>query len=294
MTVSVVHVLEMVDVKNHERDRRPRTVQLFLFAEKHTAKASTVEAAGQRIFLAGLFVFALFDFESAEVPLQLFLLFPIDSAFTAIVKEPDNQDDKERDKPESDKRRHEVHLRNLLALKAQAPDFPAAIAERSVRPSLDFNKRDVRKIYTSLMDIDFVLGDPPARHAEFLRDKHGRIRLLRRGKFNLVELEGRFVILAVKRLVVTAHVKTDRAFIARLQPYKNAIIIGEVAAHGLAITKINLDPHIRVGIAFAEFVFNYDGAIGTHHRDRRSSTINGICTSNYVGIFTEINLHDIV
>ena len=65
MSVSIVDILEVVDVKNHERDRAPAPVQLFLFAEEHAAESGTVETTRKRVFLAGLLVFALFYFESA-------------------------------------------------------------------------------------------------------------------------------------------------------------------------------------------------------------------------------------
>ena len=99
MAVCIVHILEVVDVENHERHREAGPVELFLFAEENTAKASTVEAPGKRVFLTGLLVLALFDFESAEVLLEFLLLLLFNRAFTTVIEEPDNQDDKEGDKP---------------------------------------------------------------------------------------------------------------------------------------------------------------------------------------------------
>ena len=222
------------------------------------------------------------------------MLLPVHSTFTTVVKEPDNQDDKEGDKPKGDKRRHEVHLRNLLALEAETLDFPATIAKRSVRTRLDFNERDVRKVYTGLVDVDFVLGDPPACHAEFLRDEHGRIRFLGRDKFDFVELEGSFVVLAVKGAIVTAHVKADRPLVTRLEPHENAIVVGEVSAHGLAIAEIDLDTHIRVGIPLAEFVLDNDRAIGTGHGYSRRTPIHRVGTSHHVRVFAKIDFEDVV
>ena len=144
------------------------------------------------------------------------------------------------------------------------------------------------------MDVDFVLGNPPACHAEFLRDKHGRVRFLGRSKFDFVELEGSFVVLAVESAIVTAHVKTDGALVARLEPHEDAVVVGKVAAHGLAIAEIDLDAHIRVSIAFTEFILDEDRAVGARHGNGRSTAIHGVGTCDHVRIFTEINLHDVV
>ena len=164
MTVGIVDILEVVDIENHERNRIALAVQFLLFAKEDSAKASTVETTGKRVFLAGTFVLALLDFEGAEVLLELFLFFLVHRAFAAVVEEPDNQDDKERDEPERDKSRHEIDLGNFLALETEFLDFHSTVTERSVSPRLDFDKRNVREIDPRLVDIDFVLGNPLARH----------------------------------------------------------------------------------------------------------------------------------
>ena len=144
------------------------------------------------------------------------------------------------------------------------------------------------------MHIDFVLGYPPASHAEFLRDEHGRIRFLGRGKFDFVELERSLVVLAVDGAVVTAHVKADRAFVTGLEPNKNAIKLGKIAAHRLSVAKVNLDTHVRVGVPLAKFIFNDNGRVGSRHRNSGRSPIHGIGASDHIRVIGEIDVQNVV
>ena len=159
---------------------------------------------------------------------------------------------------------------------------------------MDFDKRDIAQVDAGLVHIDSVLGDPPARHAEFLRDKHRRIGLLEREKFDFVELEGGLVFGTVERAVVAAHVQADRTFATGLHPHENTIVAGKVLTAGLAVAEEYLDAGIRVGIPLAELVVDNDGGVRTLHRDSRRAAVDGVRLGDNVGVIGEIEEHDVV
>ena len=163
VAVSIVHMLEVVNIQNHEGHRAIVLAQVFLFAHEHAAKASTVEATRKRVFLAGLFVFALLDFESAQVLFEFFTLFLAGRTFTAVVKEADHQNHEEGNEPEGHKCRRKFSLRNLLALEAETLDFKRSVTKRSVRTRLNFNQRNVRKVDPCIVDVNAVLCHPRHR-----------------------------------------------------------------------------------------------------------------------------------
>ena len=144
------------------------------------------------------------------------------------------------------------------------------------------------------MHIDFVLGYPPACHAEFLRDEHGRIRFLGRGKLDFVELERSLVVLAVDGAIVTAHVKAHGALVTGLEPHENAIELGKIAAHRLSVAKINLDTHVRIGVPLAKFIFNDDGTVGTAHGNGGRTPIHGIGASDHIRVIGEVDVQNVV
>ena len=278
----------MVDIEHHERDRAAVLAQVFLFTQQNAAEARTVEAARERVLLAGLLVFALLDLQGGEVLLEFFLLALVGHAFAAVVEEADNQDDEERDEPNDHEDRDQVHLGNLLALEAEAADFERTVTERSIGARLDFDKRDVREVDACLVHVDFVLGDPPGSHAEFLRHEHGRVSLFEREELDFVELERGLVVLAVEGGIVAAHVEADRTFATGLDPHENAVVMREVLTAGLAVTQENLDARIRVCVAFPQFVVHNDGGIGTFQRNSRGTAIGGVGFSNHIGIVGQI------
>ena len=284
----------MVDIEHHERDRATILAQVLLLTQEDAAEARTVEASGQRVLLAGLLVFALLDLQGSEVLLEFLLLALVGHAFAAIVEEADDKDDKERDKPDRNEDRDEVDLRNLLALEAEPPNFEGSVTERGVRTRLDFDKRDVREVDARLVDVDFVLGDPPGRHAEFLRDEHGGISLFEREELYFVELERALVALAVEVGVVAAQVEADRSLATGLDPHEDAVVFGEVAALRLAIAQEDLHARIRVGIAFLEFVVDNDGRIRTGKGDRGSTPVRAVRLGNHVGIIRKVQERNIV
>ena len=165
----------MVDIQNHEGNGASVLYQFFVFTHKHAAEARTVQATRQRVFLAGLFVFALLDFQGLQVLFQFLALFLVGSPFTAVVEEADNQDNEEGHEPDSDDDGHQVCPGNLLSLEAEAADFHGAVAQGSVGTRLDFDKGHVGQVHAGLVHVDFVLGHPPARHAEFLGHEHRRV-----------------------------------------------------------------------------------------------------------------------
>ena len=235
MTVSIVHVLEVVDIQDHEGDRAVVLAQVFLFAHQHAAKARTVKAARKRVLLAGLLVFALLDLEGAQVLFKLFSFLLAGRTLAAVVEEADHEDNEEGDEPEGDQRRRKLFLLDLLALEAEALDFKRSVPKRSIRTRLDFDHRDIRKVDPRLVDVDLVLGYPPARHAEFLRHEYSRIGFFEREEFNFVELERSLVARTGERAVVAAHVETDRTFATGLHPHENTVEPGKVLAARVAV-----------------------------------------------------------
>ena len=270
------------------------SVEVLLFAQEHTAEAGAVETASKRVGTAGLLVFALLDFESLEVALQFFLALLVRGALAVVVEEADDEDDEEGDEPDRDDDGHEVGPRDLLALEAESADFERAVAERGVRARLDLDKRDVREVDARLVDVDFVLGDPPGRHAEFLRDEHGGISLFEREELYFVELERTFVALAVEVGIVAAQVEADRSLATGLDPHEDAVVFGEVAALGLAIAQEDLHARIRVGVAFLEFVVDNDGRIRTGKGDRGSTPVRAVRLGNHVGVIRKVQERNIV
>ena len=138
------------------------------------------------------------------------------------------------------------------------------------------------------MHADFVLGNPPGRHAEFLGNKHRRISLFEREEFDFVELEGTLVAVAVERRVVAAEVDTHRTFAAGLHPHENAVVLGEIATLGLAVSQKNLDAGVRIGVALLQFVVDNDGGIGTRDGDRRGTPVRAVRFGNDIGVVGEV------
>ena len=138
------------------------------------------------------------------------------------------------------------------------------------------------------MNVDFVLGNPPACYAEFLRNEYGGVGFFQGEEFNFVELEGQFVVGAGEGAVVAAHVETHGSFATGLYPDKNAVELGKVLAAGLAVAQENLDAHIGVGVAFLKFVVYDDGGIGTGEFNRRSATICRVRFCNEVRIIVQV------
>ena len=288
VTVSIVHVLEVVDIQDHEGHGAVVLLQIFLFAHEHAAETGTVQAACQRVFLAGLFVFALLDLEGAQVLFKLFAFLIVGRAFATVVKEADHKDNKEGNEPEGDQRRRKFFLLDFLALEAEALDFERPVPERSIRARLDLDQGDVREVNPRLVNVDFVLGDPPARYAEFLRHENGRVGFFEREKFDFVELERGFVPRTGERAVITAHVETDRSFATGLHPHENTVETGKVPAARLAVAQENLHAHIRVGIAFLEFIVQDNGGIGTGKFHGRGAAVRRVRFRHQIRIVVQV------
>ena len=100
--------------------------------------------------------------------------------------------------------------------------------------------------------------------------------------------EGKFVVGAGERAVVAAHVETYGSFATGLHPHKNAVEPGEVLTAGLAVTQENLDTHIRVGVAFLQFVVHDNGRICTGKLYSRGTAICRVRLGNDIRIVVQV------